>query len=309
VGDSILYAQRGADVVREFRYSLDSDGYVGVDLSILSEHILRHRHIVDWAWQQSPHSVLWCVLDNGTLAGLTLIREHEVVAWHRHETNGFVEGVAVIPGRKGDELWAVISRERQENGVPVRRRFVERLDAQFEGDDAVEAFFVDSGLSWEGEAVVILGGLEHLEGRTVHILADGWVHPSQKVENGRIVLERPASVVHVGLGFASDVAPMASEPVQAQGASLGMTRRVGRVRFRVYRTLGCKVGPDAAHLREVLFRDVRHPMGQALPLYSGDRTALIDSVVSTGGGILFRQDDPLPFSLLAVAHEMEVGEV
>ncbi len=309
VGDSILYAQRGADVVREFRYSLDSDGYVGVDLSILGEHILRHRRIVDWVWQQNPHSVLWCVLDNGTLAGLTLIREHEVVAWHRHETDGFVEGVTVIPGAKGDELWAVISRERPGAEGPVRKRFVERLDSVFEGDDAVEAFFVDSGLSWEGHAVRILAGLEHLEGRTVQILADGWVHPPQQVENGRIALERPASVVHAGLGFVSDIAPMASEPTQAQGAALGMTRRVGRVRFRVYRTLGCKVGPGPERLREVLFRDVRHPMGRALPLYSGDRTALIDSVVSTGGGVFFRQDDPLPFTLLAVAHEVEVGEI
>ncbi len=309
VGDAILFVQRGANVVREFRYSLDSDGYSGVDLSIISEHILRHRRIVDWAWQQNPHSVLWCVLDDGTLAGLTLIREHEIVAWHRHETQGFAEAVTVIPGEKGDDIWVVTSREREVDGKNISMRCIERLDPIFEGDDAVEAFFVDSGLSWRGEPVTELSALEHLEGREVQILADGWVHPPQVVQKGRISLEHKASVVHVGLGFQSDIAPMASEPSEAQGTALGMTRRVGRVRFRLYRTLGCKIGPDADHLRDVLSRKVQHPLGTALPLFSGDRSALIDAVVATSGGVFFRQDDPLPFTLLSVAHEVEVGEV
>lgn len=311
VGDSILYVQRGGNVVREFRYSLDTDGYGGVDLSILGEHILRHRRIVDWAWQQHPHSVVWCVLDDGTLAGLTLIREHEVVAWHRHDTQGYVESVTVIPGDKGDEVWMCVCRDVWDAATQARtvQRNVERLDAFFEGDNAVSAFFVDAGMSRQGDPVRSLSNLRHLEGKAVHILADGWVHPPCVVRDGCIDLERPASTIHVGLGFQSDIAPMASEPAGMQGTVLGMTRRVGRVRFRLYRSLGCKVGPNDAQLREVLFRHVQHPLGEALPLFTGDHTALIDSTISTSGGVFFRQDDPLPFTLMSVAHEVEVGEM
>ena len=183
------------------------------------------------------------------------------------------------------------------------------FDAPLSVPKAEAAFFVDSGLSYQGPPTTRLAGLGHLEGREVQILADGWVHPPQVVENGAVMLKTPASIVHVGLGYVSDIAPMASEPAEAQGAALGMTRRVGRVRFRLYRTLGCKVGPDAEHLREVLFRRIPHEMGKALSLFSGDCSMLIDSDASIEGGVYFRQDDPLPFTLMAVAHELEVGEL
>ncbi len=315
VGDTVLYVQRGAGVVREFRYFLDSDSFSGTDLTILAEHIFRNRRIVDWSWQANPHSVLWCVLDDGDLAGLTLIKEHEVAAWHRHDTDGKVESVTVVPSEGRDEAWFVVRRRRKDpkSGEWSEIRTLERLDPPFDAPlsepEAEAAFFVDSGLSYQGAPVERVSGLDHLEGREVQILADGWVHPPKMVENGAIRLRTPASIIHVGLGYVSDVAPMASEPTEAQGAALGMIRRVGRVRFRLYRTLGCKVGPDAEHLHDVPFRQARHEIGKALPLFSGDRSVLIDSDAAAETGVYFRQDDPLPFTLMAVAHELEVGEL
>ncbi len=311
VGDSILFAQRGANSIRDFRYSLDMDGYNGSDLSILGEHILRHRKIVDLAWQQTPHSVLWCVLDDGTMAGLSLVREHEIVAWHRHSTDGHIEAVASMNTEHGDEVWFVVRRTVWDSvsQTYTYSRTIEVLDNLFEGDDATHAFFVDSGLTWNGVAVSTVLGLEHLEGKEVQILADGYVHPPQTVHKGTVTLHQPASVIHIGLGYNSDIAPMASEPAEAQGVSLGMVRRVGRVRFRLYNTLGCQVGPHHGALRSVLFRHSQHPLGKGLPLFTGDKEALIDTAVSSAGGVYFRQNEPLPFTLLAVAHEVEVGEV
>ena len=86
-------------------------------------------------------------------------------------------------------------------------------------------------------------------------------------------------------------------------------RRLPLVRFRLYRSLGCKIGQDPGTLREVLFRPARHEPGKPLPLFSGDRSMLIDSEASSEGGVYFRQDEPLPFTLMAVAHELEVGEL
>ncbi len=315
VGDTVLYVQRGGKVVREFRYFLDSDSFSGTDMTILAEHIFRERRIVDWSWQAGPHSVLWCVLDDGTLAALTLIKEHEVAAWHRHDTAGRVESVTVIPSTGHDEAWFVVRRDCRDplTGNWKTVRTLERMDPPFDAPLSVPkaeaAFFVDSGLSYQGPPTTRLSGLGHLEGKEVQILADGWVHPPQVVTNGAVALKTPASAIHVGLGYVSDIAPMASELAEAQGAALGMTRRVGRVRFRLYRTLGCKVGPDAEHLRDVLFRRIPHEMGKALSLFSGDCSMLIDSDASIEGGVYFRQDDPLPFTLMAVAHELEVGEL
>lgn len=125
-GSGLLYLQRGGHVAREYSYSYTSDRYESGDLSLLARHVLRDSPIKAWTWQEEPNRIAWCALGNGTMAGLTYMREHEVVAWHRHSTpGGFVEDMTCIPGDDGlDQLWLVVKR----NGT----RRIERMDP-FEG--------------------------------------------------------------------------------------------------------------------------------------------------------------------------------
>ena len=83
VGGSVLYVQRGAGAIREFAYNYSADKYLGQDLNILARHMLRDVDVVAWSWQQEPYAVLWSVLSDGTLAGLTYMKEQEIVGWHR----------------------------------------------------------------------------------------------------------------------------------------------------------------------------------------------------------------------------------
>lgn len=110
-GSSILFAQRGACVARELGYSFQDDRYNASDLSLLARHILRDNPIRHWCWQPEPYGIIWCALKNGQLAGLTYMREHDVIAWHRHETAGFIHSLASIPSENGHwQLWALVSR-------------------------------------------------------------------------------------------------------------------------------------------------------------------------------------------------------
>ncbi len=48
--------------------------------------------IIFAAWQGDPYNILWCVLANGTMAAVTYLKEQEVIAWHRHDTDGPIKG-------------------------------------------------------------------------------------------------------------------------------------------------------------------------------------------------------------------------
>lgn len=151
VGNVVLYIDRHGKRVRELVYNLDTDGYVSPDLLLLAEHMTRSYTIVDWAWQADPHSIAWAVRSDGVLLGLTYMRDNEVVAWHRHVTQGEVESVCVIPGDDRDEVW--VSVKRTINGST--KRFVELLEAEFDPagvasgeDETVDAFFLDAGLTY-----------------------------------------------------------------------------------------------------------------------------------------------------------------
>ena len=56
-------------------------------MTLLAEHITENG-ITEMAYQQEPDSILWCVREDGVLAGLTYQRSENVIAWHRHKLGG-----------------------------------------------------------------------------------------------------------------------------------------------------------------------------------------------------------------------------
>jgi hypothetical protein len=142
-GATLVFLEYNGKRIRDWVYSLEQDGYKTNDLIILSEHLLKGHTIVSWAYQSTPWGVLWMVRDDGVLLGLTYQRDHQVVAWHYHETYGYFESVAVIPGDEYDELWAVVRRTID----GTETRYVEVMADPFEEDPddarAIDAMFLD----------------------------------------------------------------------------------------------------------------------------------------------------------------------
>ena len=94
VANVVLFVQRAKRKLRELVYSFGSDSYYAPDLTILAEHITEGL-ITEMALQQEPDNIVWCVLEDGKLIGMTYRREEEVVAWHSHQIGG-VSGAATI---------------------------------------------------------------------------------------------------------------------------------------------------------------------------------------------------------------------
>lgn len=143
--DLLLYIQSRGSIVRGFEYSVNEDRYDGPDLSLLSAHLLQGHTIVDWAYQTVPNSIIWVVRDDGVLLGFTFVKEHEILAWHRHDTDGVVENVCVIPEDDEDSLYLVVKRTI--NGTT--KRYIERMYTR-QVDDIVDSVFMDCALSYDG---------------------------------------------------------------------------------------------------------------------------------------------------------------
>lgn len=302
----VLIVQKSGRRVRELRYDNDTGAYEAPDLTTLARR-LPAAGVIDWAWQQEPDRVLWLVMGDGQLWGLTLDREQEVIAWHRHDLGGFVEAVQTIPAPDGsrDDLWLIV--RRTVGGASVR--YVEYLDrGHDEGDAQADAFFVDSGLTYSGAPATTISGLSHLDGQTVAVLADGGVHRPLVVTSGRIVLDAPASRVHAGLGFRSVASPMPNDDGAARGTAQGKTKRVANIDVRVYESLGFRVGPSLTKLRPIKFRDASVGFGSPPPLFTGDVRLDFDGDWGPDAPLYFVQDDPFPMTLLAVMPETTTNE-
>ncbi len=145
VGQQAVYLQARGSRVSSFGYSLQADGFSGDDLTIFAAHLFRGHELVSVAYQKIPDSIVWYVRDDGLLLGLTYLPEQQLVAWHQHVTDGFVESIACIPEGMEDTLYMVVRRTI--NGV--QKRYIERM-ASRQFQSISDAFFVDCGLSYDG---------------------------------------------------------------------------------------------------------------------------------------------------------------
>lgn len=308
VGESVLFIQRAGQKLRELTYDFGQNGFKSSDLTVLAEHIT-FGGVTSMAYQQEPHSIIWLVKANGELIGFTFNREQDVLGWHRHILggDGAVESVATIPSPFGDQddLWMIVRRTID----GVTKRYIEYLWIDFDEDSSVEdAFFVDSGLTYDGSPVTTLSGLNHLEGEEVAILADGSTHPNRTVDSGSITLQREASVVHVGLPYDSILQTMRPEAGSSDGTAQGKTKRITDVIIRFLATIGAKAGPDENTLDEIQFRRGSDPMNAPPPVFTGDKEVEWPNGYDTDGFVVIKQEQPLPMTVVAIMPQLHTQD-
>ena len=98
IGSGLAFVQRGGTRVRIFEYGYVEDQYTSVDVTMMSEHILSSGvKEMDLQTVQDPY--IWCVLNDGSLVGLSYEKSQKVQAWHRHIfPNGRASSICIIPG-------------------------------------------------------------------------------------------------------------------------------------------------------------------------------------------------------------------
>lgn len=313
VGNTVLFAQNRGGVVRDFSYQFAEDGFVGRDLTILARHLFENKNIKAWAYAQAPHSIVWVILDDGSLVSLTYMKEHEVWAWTRHESgpdgDAVFEDVCVIGDGNEDVPYFVVKRTI--NGAS--KRYIERLHTRVFATIS-DAFFVDCGLTYDGPEVSTISGLGHLEGESVVALSDGNVVLNMTVNGGAVTLPNAASKIHIGLPYASLLETLNLDLGQVAGLGTvqGRSKSVSEVTLRVEDTRGIFVGPEDAprgstKLVEYKQRSIE-AWNEAIQLYTGDIRITPPWDWNTKGSMCIKQFDPLPMTVLAIMPDVTVGK-
>ena len=165
----------------------------------------------------------------------------------------------------------------------------------------------------------VVGGLEHLNGKAVSVLADGFVVSSpnntsitsKTVSGGGVTLDRPYACIHVGLPYICDFETLDLDT--AEGSSLKEKKMlVNRVGLYVEKTRGLFVGARAPEsdatdaldgLSEAQMRD-SHPLfvesfDDPIALLTDVMTVDIERSWDSNGRVFARQVDPLPATILS----------
>lgn len=168
----------------------------------------------------------------------------------------------------------------------------------------------------------VVNGLNHINGLTVNVLADGGVVAPQVVTNNSITLPQAASAIAVGLPYLPQLQTLYLEPQGVPHTVQGKRKDIYSVTVRVSASRGISVGsnqPDAAtqpNNATVPWTDMipvreRGPLnlpGIAVPLITGDEYLPIPGDWETQGQVAIQQSFPLPMNILAVVANYQIGD-
>ncbi len=159
--------------------------------------------------------------------------------------------------------------------------------------------------------VSTVSGLDHLEGETVRIFADGGLQTDKTVSGGSITLDYPASFIHAGLGYRASLTTLPTEGGGNNGTAQGKFKRNNRCVVRLLNSMELRYkadeySNDLDEYQNYNFREQQHIMDEAPQLFTNDVELDLLSEYTRQGTITLISDDPLPLNILALMPEGKV---
>lgn len=298
-GSMIVFVQSGGSVVRDLGYDLMTEKYDGDELSLFSNHLFEGKEIKCMAYAKEPYRLVFVIFTDGTAVTMTYNKKQKLCGWTRLETDGTFEWVDTI--REGLEDVAYFVIKRHINGRDVK--YIERTKTRII-NDARKAFLVDSGLSAEFETPVTkISGLNHLEGKTVIANVNGGIIKNLVVENGSIILPKPAKTIVVGLPYEFDFETLNFEGENTQGLKKLINNAI--VKIHKSREDFLFVGTDGSEFRNGRCNESITNSGL---LFSKDKSSTVFASPTTEATIHIKQDLPLPLTILSVSCSIDVQD-
>ena len=306
VGPRMVYVQKRGSTVRDVGYSYDSDSYNGVDLTLLAKHLVEGYTLEDGAYAQEPESALYYVRSDGAMLCLTYVPDQKVYAWTHIVTAGKYESVASIVQGNVDYVYAVVQREI--NGSI--KRYIERFDIDRHSTDQQDYHMMDSYVEVNAEEkTATITGLDHLEGETVQVMADGYFYDDveYKVENGELTLPEKVSRAVVGLPYNMTIEQANFEAGNTEtGTIQGRNKVVSTAILRLVKSYGGSIGPNSTAQNKIIYDTERLELGEKV-LYSGDKEVqLATGGYNTHGRTYIVHNTPYPFVLSAIIREVSM---
>jgi hypothetical protein len=277
INQAVLFAERGGKKIRELLFDFDSDSYKADDLTVFAEHIMGEATtdgVVDMAYQRTPGPILWCVRNDGQMAVMSYERDQKVFAWSRFTTTDGTsesdfESVAVIYGgtRSEDEVWVTVKRTVNSSTV----RYVERFKPRNWGTDDDDAFFVDSGLTYDSTAASTVTAA-HLKGETCSVLGDGVVFPMK---------------------------------LNIEGQGRAATYKILEGVLSLYKTMRGEWGSSTSNLNPIVYRKAGETSAE-FPMTTDDVEMDFEGEYDRSGDVIVRQTDPVPMTVLAMFLDVQV---
>ena len=292
--DNIILFVDKTGVIRSYVYNEQIGKHISDDIAYFGNHLFEGREIVDWAYSEGKDKIVWCVMSDGDLLGLTINVKSGLLAWHEHTTEGQFRSVSTAD----DKVYFTVDRDgvgttleelplTKSNDINLHRH----LDMNMHYESSEEKFEFTSEEFPE---------INLLNGKKIGVYADGMYDEGAAMLDSKLRLSRAAKRVVVGLPYRFELKTLNVD--NAEGASLDYSlKNIKSAQVRVESSRGVMVGG----------RELSPPIEDLIgpsKVYSGTFEQFLASTFSRETGIDIVVDKPLDCTILSITPKIEIGE-
>lgn len=237
-----VFSEKSGHILRSFVYDDNQRNYNAENVSVLAPHLI--KGVKDMATRQSydknPNNLAYILNSDGTITLFNLLREQNLRAFSRCETQGYYVDLCGI----GSSVYCLCDRIVGGN----TKRFIEKFDVDYELDCAIKSSAQEKQTEWTGFGVFndqpmdvmgdqvfysgkytpyegVLSGVSGLDGVQQDVLGEG---------DGFKDIE-------VGFGFTPSITTVGLEYQSNAGISFGKIKRLVYFNAKVIDTLGISI--------------------------------------------------------------------
>lgn len=298
VGSELLFVQKSGERVRTLQYDYSVDTLVSNELTVLASHIAKEQGgFKEMVYQQEPDSIIWFVMNDGTIASLTLNREQSVTSWARHDIGGTALSTMTLSSATGaDRLYFLVNR----NGTLQ----VEQLKENLLLDSVVKVEVQhNKPCIVEHQIVGVLGdevAAYFDDGVSIYSL------PILNREGNTLTIDCEMTVgsIFIGRKFTARISLFPPELQGSPATTIPSLIKINHINLYLYETINPKINGEMVELKQ--FSD---NLFEAPKPFTGNKRVEMNGWNDFDNfKLVIEQDEPLPFHITAVVMEQNINE-
>ncbi len=286
IGNMVMFISGDGRRLLAIRYQEDQNQWRAQEISFTAENLTLGKKITQVAYSRNPESIIWCLLDDGSLIGCTYDPLTGVIGWHKH-TIGSIQGISVA--EKAGFSVLSLTVQRVIDGNPVV--YLEELGLDY----------MDSSTTIETDSLNI--SVPHLAGENVVVKINDAQHPDITLdENGNGTLEYFEDTAIVGLEMPISVTTLEPDFGSQAGTSMGFNKRWSEITARVYDSAVPLINGERDKIRYPVT-----PMGYRESNLTGDVT--VSSIGYNDGSVTISQSLPYKLTITGIFGKMSQNKL
>lgn len=278
-----LFPQRTGKVINQFVFVNEFQSNQTISISTLAAHLIKKptELVASRGTESTDANYVYILNEDGSLTIFNTLASEDVQAFSTW-TSGLVRSVSVV----SDRLYLLV--EREVNSSTVFYIETESLTA-----------FTDSAITTDVGGSATLSGLDHLEGETVDVKADGSYQGEFVVSGGQITITRTAETIEAGLSYTPLIKTMPLNVGLQNGPNAASKKKILRAAIKFFESNGILVNGQRLADKTMTLNQFDAPTPQT----GLKRITLLGW--SLEADIEITQTTPMPMTILSIGMEIK----